>query len=165
MQHGGMRHQNIGQVARWATTTLRATPTARRHRCTADGGPLATAAADTAAEDAPPEEPAPKARKVDPRGEAAPPPEPLTAEHLQRNAALVDRLRGKLVLAPLTRGGSLPFRQLVSEFGAEVTVSEMAFARMLMKGEAKERAMLRRAPNEQCYGEAGLPACLPGLPA
>lgn len=39
-------------------------------------------------------------------------------------------------------------------------MSEMAFARMLLKGEPKERAMLRRAQNEQLFGGwAGGPFC------
>ena len=78
----------------------------------------------------------------------------LTAEHAQRNAGLVEGLRGKLILAPLTRGGNLPFRRLCADFGAEVTMSEMAFARALLKGDsAKEKAILRRASNEALYGE------------
>ena len=43
--------------------------------------------------------------------------------------------RGRLWLAPLTKGGNAPFRRLcASEFGAEVVVSEMAFARFLCEG-------------------------------
>lgn len=76
-------------------------------------------------------------------------PPPLGAQGLQRNAEFVDRLRGRLILAPLTRGGHLPFRRLCADFGAEVTMSEMAFARMMLKGERKELAMMRRAANEQ----------------
>jgi hypothetical protein len=67
---------------------------------------------------------------------AAPPawePPPITPEVAARNAALVARLKGKLILAPLTRGGHLAFRRLCADFGAEVTVSEMAFARGLVK--------------------------------
>lgn len=33
--------------------------------------------------------------------------------------------------------------------------SEMAFARQLLKGDRKERAMLRRADNEKTYGALG----------
>lgn len=40
--------------------------------------------------------------------------DPLPAEQLARNAALVERLRGQTILAPLTRGNHLPFRRLVS---------------------------------------------------
>lgn len=55
-------------------------------------------------------------------------------EHvMERNRQLADRLRGKLILAPLTKGGNLPFRRLCVDFGCEVTMSEMAFARMLVK--------------------------------
>ena len=43
------------------------------------------------------------------------------------------RLAGQLVLAPLTKGGNLPFRRLCVDFGCAVTVSEMAFARFLLK--------------------------------
>lgn len=41
-------------------------------------------------------------------GQQAPQPldlQPLPADQLARNAALVERLRGQLILAPLTRGG------------------------------------------------------------
>lgn len=95
---------------------------------------------------------------VDPAAADAPPPkpkwqpEPLTAAHAARNAALVDRLRGQVILAPLTRGNNLPFRRLCADFGAVVTTSEMGFARPLLKGDPKERTRLRRADNEQLYG-------------
>lgn len=65
---------------------------------------------------------------------------------------LAEKLRGKLVLAPLTRGGHLPFRRLCAGFGAEVTTSEMVFARELIRGNPVERTRLRRAANEQLYG-------------
>lgn len=65
---------------------------------------------------------------------------------------LVEQLRGQAILAPLTRGNNLPFRRLCAEFGAEVTMSEMGFARHLLKGKARERAILRKAANERMYG-------------
>jgi tRNA-dihydrouridine synthase 3 len=77
----------------------------------------------------------------------------------EKNAALAARLAGKLILAPLTRGGNLPFRQLCADFGADAAVSEMVFARSLVgrggngKGASTaEKTRLRRAPNEPCFG-------------
>ena len=67
-------------------------------------------------------------------------------------SSLSSRLSGQMVLAPLTRGGNLPFRRLCAEFGAEVTLGEMIFARQLLKGDVIERARLRRASNEQVFG-------------
>lgn len=76
----------------------------------------------------------------------------LTAEHLERNASLVSRLRGQVILAPLTKGNNLPFRRLCADFGAAVTTSEMGFARHLIRGDGREKALLRRAPNEALFG-------------
>lgn len=59
------------------------------------------------------------------------------------------------MLALRPAGNHLPFRRLCADFGAEVTLSEMAFARQLAKGDRKERAILRRAENEKCYGARG----------
>lgn len=56
------------------------------------------------------------------------------------------------ILAPLTKGGNLPFRRLCADFGAEVTMSEMSFARHLIRGTPHEKARLKRAANEHCYG-------------
>jgi tRNA-dihydrouridine synthase 3 len=76
-----------------------------------------------------------------------------------KNRALAERLKGKLILAPLTRGGNLPFRQLCADFGCEAAVSEMVFARSLVgrngggKGAQKaEKTRLRRAANEPLFG-------------
>lgn len=57
------------------------------------------------------------------------------------------------ILAPLTRGGNVPFRRLCADFGAEATMSEMSFARFLLKGDPLEKARLRKADNEHCFGE------------
>lgn len=76
----------------------------------------------------------------------------LTEAQISRNSELAAKLNGKLILAPLTRGGNLPFRRLCAEFGAEVTMSEMVFARQLLRGNPIEKTRLRRASNEQLYG-------------
>ncbi|MEM7248023.1 MAG: tRNA-dihydrouridine synthase family protein [Acidobacteriota bacterium] len=61
-------------------------------------------------------------------------------------------LSGQVVLAPLTRGGNLPFRRLCVEMGARITYSEMIDARRLVRGLSRERAMLRRHASEPCFG-------------
>ncbi len=76
----------------------------------------------------------------------------LSPERTAANADLASKLRGAVILAPLTRVGTLPFRALCAEFGAPVTLSEMAFARPLAKGDRVERTRLRRDPGERLYG-------------
>ena len=88
---------------------------------------------------------------------SAPPASPfatasLSPAQLAANAALAARFKGQLVLAPLTRVGTLPFRRLATEFGASVTLSEMAFARPLARGDRVERARLRSWEGETCFG-------------
>jgi len=62
-------------------------------------------------------------------------------------------MKGKMILAPLTRGGNLPFRRLCSDlFGMETSISEMIYARSLLKGDAVEKARLRRSPKERMFG-------------
>lgn len=57
-----------------------------------------------------------------------------------------------VVLAPLTRGGNLPFRRLCVDFGARVTLSEMAYAGPLLRRVRKELALLKRHPSEAGFG-------------
>jgi tRNA-dihydrouridine synthase 3 len=58
----------------------------------------------------------------------------------------------KVVLAPLTVGGNLPFRRLCAEMGAEVTVGEMAVVRKLLRGSSAEFALLKSHPSEAYFG-------------
>jgi tRNA-dihydrouridine synthase 3 len=60
--------------------------------------------------------------------------------------------RGRLIMAPMSRGTDLPFRRLLREMGAEVCVGEMAYAHKLAKGERSELPLLRRHPDEKVFG-------------
>jgi tRNA-dihydrouridine synthase 3 len=60
--------------------------------------------------------------------------------------------RGKLVMAPMTRGTDLPFRRLVGELGATVAVGEMAYAHKVAKRDRTEMPLVRRHPAEKVFG-------------
>jgi tRNA-dihydrouridine synthase 3 len=66
--------------------------------------------------------------------------------------AFRDRLAGAVVLAPMTKGSNLPYRRLCVELGARITVSEMALARRLRQRRRSELALIRKAPEEPCFG-------------
>lgn len=55
-------------------------------------------------------------------------------------------------MAPMTKGSNLPYRQLCVELGARVTVSEMTIARRLKQRRTTEFALIRRFPDEPCFG-------------
>lgn len=55
-------------------------------------------------------------------------------------------------MAPMTKGSNLPYRQLCIELGARVTMSEMTVARKLRQRRRGEFALIRRAPEEPCFG-------------
>lgn len=59
---------------------------------------------------------------------------------------------GAVVLAPMTKGSNLPYRQLCIGLGARVLVSEMVVARRLKQRRRGEFALVRRAPGEPCFG-------------
>jgi len=65
---------------------------------------------------------------------------------------LAKQLQQQMILAPLTRGGNLPFRRLCADFGTNVSLSEMVYARFLCQGDRIEQARLRRSANEQVFG-------------
>jgi tRNA-dihydrouridine synthase 3 len=52
----------------------------------------------------------------------------------------------------MTKGCNLPYRRLCVELGAGITMSEMAVARRLRQKRRSEYALIRRAPDEPCFG-------------
>ncbi len=58
---------------------------------------------------------------------------PIFQVYLAFNKTCAHMHRGTCILAPLTKGGNRAFRQLTTEFGCDVTMSEMAYARNLIK--------------------------------
>jgi tRNA-dihydrouridine synthase 3 len=52
----------------------------------------------------------------------------------------------------MTKGSNLPYRRLCVELGARVLVSEMVVARRLRQRRRSELALVRRAPDEPCFG-------------
>jgi tRNA-dihydrouridine synthase 3 len=65
---------------------------------------------------------------------------------------LRDVLAGTLVMAPMTKGSNLPYRQLCVELGARVTMSEMTVARRLKQRRKGEFALIRRFDGEPFFG-------------
>ncbi len=71
---------------------------------------------------------------------------------MDSKSAFLTALPGALVMAPMTKGSNLPYRQLCVELGARVLVSEMVVARRLKQRRRGEFALIRRAPGEPCFG-------------
>lgn len=57
-----------------------------------------------------------------------------------------------VLLAPLTKGGTLPFRRLCVDYGLQVTCGEMAYGFKVLKGSPRELALLRSHESEPFFG-------------
>jgi tRNA-dihydrouridine synthase 3 len=60
--------------------------------------------------------------------------------------------RGRLIMAPMTRGTDLPFRLLANEWGARVCLGEMAYAHRTSANDRGDLPLLRRHASEEIFG-------------
>ena len=60
--------------------------------------------------------------------------------------------RGRLIMAPMTRGTDLPFRLLANEWGATVCLGEMAYAHRTGPRDRGDLQLLRRHESETIFG-------------
>ena len=58
----------------------------------------------------------------------------------------------KVFMGSVTTVGNRPFRRLVTEFGAEATLGEMAIAKYVAQKKRQELALIRRDPHEKIFG-------------
>ena len=72
--------------------------------------------------------------------------------------------RGRLIMAPMTRGTDLPFRLLANEWGATVCLGEMAYAHRTGGRDRGDLPLLRRHAKETIFG-VQLAGKIPGVMA
>lgn len=60
--------------------------------------------------------------------------------------------KDKLILAPLTTVGNLPFRRLCKKFQCDITVSEMSLSSALLNGNPSEWSHVKRHSSEDVFG-------------
>ena len=71
-----------------------------------------------------------------------------------------------IFMGSVTTVGNRPFRRLVTEYGAEATLGEMAIAKYVAQKKKQELALIRRDPHEKIFGAqivGGNPASVGGF--